>query len=178
MRYDLPMGPLALAFSTIIFFSQEAHATPTLVPVADIADEGLHAWVKEGELLVGVPDDDERPGIRPLVGLAPLVLPEDLSDWTPVGIRCKTIKMHAARIGERSIVAEVTGPDSHPSVRLVSEGKVLAEAPLGHPAQVCEVLVAQADIVPGLEVLVAWRMEQHQPPLQGLTVYRIPELAL
>ncbi|NOY25449.1 MAG: hypothetical protein GXP62_06205 [Oligoflexia bacterium] len=156
-----------------------ARATPPLVPAADVAEVGLHAWWRSGELVMGLPDREGRPGLRPLDSLVPVVLPDDLHEWAAVGETCVTRPESGGEIDGQRVLAKVRATAQGPVIELLAGDQVLAENALGRPAQVCEVLLVQADKLPGLEVIVAWRMElgPDQPGLRGLTVYRVPETA-
>lgn len=156
-----------------------AAAAPPLMPAADVADEGLRAWWRQGELVVGKPDQPGRPGLRPLASLAPTVLPDDLPTWATIGEDCVPRPESQADLEGQRVTARVLATAEGPVIQLLSGEQVLAENALGRPARVCEVLLAEADALPGLEVIVAWRMERAPGPgeLRGLTVYRVPETA-
>lgn len=168
---------LPLLFS--FFLSSVAVAAPPLVPAADVADVELRAWWRAGELVVGMPDQAGRPGLRPLESLAPTVLPDDLDDWAAVGDSCVTRPESRGDLDGQRVVAKVTASAEGPVIQLLSGKTLLAENALGRPARVCEILLAEADALPGPEVVVAWRMElgADQGELRGVTVYRVPETA-
>lgn len=154
-----------------------ASALAPLVPAADVAEPGLVAWWKPGDLLVGHPDQEGRPGMRPLVSLVPLVLPTDLNGYTRLGGACVAQPESARVIGGRRLRATVTASAEGPVVQVLSGDRLLAVNALGRPALVCEVLLGDADSLPGPEVVVAWRMELSEGELWGVTVYRLPEAA-
>ncbi|MCK6504766.1 hypothetical protein L6R53_15400 [Myxococcota bacterium] len=170
-----PLLPL-LAAAVVL---TPARAAPPLVLAADVADEGLRAWWRAGELVVGKPDEAGRPGLRPLVSLAPAVLPEDLSTWAAVGETCVPHPESQADLEGQRVTARVLATAEGPVIQLVAGETLLAENAIGRPVRVCEVLLAEADAIPGLEVVVAWRMERAPGPgeLRGFTVYRVPETA-
>ena len=147
---------------------------PPLMPAADVAQVGLVAWWRQGELLVGIPDSDERPGMRPLVNPTPTPLPGDLSGWEPVGHSCQDMPHAVALVGQHPVEGVVLGDDAQPIIALVQGDRVLAQNTLGRPAQVCEIRIVQADQLPGMELVVAWRTAD-KPPVSGITVFRIPE---
>lgn len=175
----LVLSPLPALLPVLLLLSGVLLATPPLVPAADVADLELRAWWREGELVVGMPDQAGRPGMRPLESLAPIVLPDDLTGWAAVGEACVTRPESRADLEGQRVVARVTTAGEGPVIQLLAGRQVLAENALGRPARVCEVLLAQADALPGPEVIVAWRMElaKDGPELRGLTVYRVPETA-
>ena len=148
---------------------------PPLIPAADIADSALQIWWRDGDLLAGLPDKPGRPGVRPLIDPAPLALPADLSDWTLLGEPCANAPSPAVRIGDLEVTASVAGVQDTPLVQLKSGARVISAYPLGRPAMVCGVLVAQADNLPGLELIVVWRSLEEGDALRGLRVFHIPE---
>jgi len=151
-----------------------AHAVPPLMPATDVAQVGLVAWWRQGELLVGIPDAEDRPGMHPLVNNMPTPLPGDLSSWEPVGHTCDDHPRGVAAIGDAAVEAVVLGDAVQPVIALMQGERVIAQNALGRPAQVCEIRIVQADKLPGLELVVAWRTEG-DTPIQGITVFRIPE---
>lgn len=156
-----------------------ARAAPPLVLVADVAEEGLRAWWRAGELVVGKPAEPGRPGLRPLSSLLPAVLPDDLDRWAEVGEDCVPHPESQADLEGQRVTARVLATSEGPLIQLVVGETLLAENAIGRPVRICEVLLAEADALPGLEVIVAWRMERAPGPgeLRGLTVYRVPETA-
>lgn len=135
-----------------------AQAVPPLVPAVDVAERGLGAWWREGDLLVGVADVPGRPGIRPLAGSTPVELPADLSGWEPIGESCRSPVEVTAQVNGHEVMAEVAGTWEWPVVRLWSGGRVVAQNALGRPAQACDIRIVQADDIPGPEIVVAWRL--------------------
>ena len=175
-----------------------APAAPPLIPAADVAEPALMAWWREGDLLVGVPTREGRPGLRPLVSLAPVALPASFDGWTPIGESCEPDPTADAVIDGQTVTAEVEGPLEAPLVVLRSDDRVLASNVLSRPVRACDLRIAQADDLPGLEVIVAWRQgvvgpDEGAPPapgavgpnappdapdaLRGIIVYHIPETA-
>lgn len=154
-----------------------ALAAPPLVPAADLAGPGLAVWWREGDLLVGAPQTPGRSGIRPLVDLAPMELPADLSGWKQLGARCRPNPTATVELSELPVVAELVGTPEEPVVQLRTGGRVVSSAALGRPARACEIAVAQADELPGLEVIVVWRPLDEADDLRGVAVYHIPEIA-
>jgi len=155
-----------------------ALAAPPLMPAADVAEPGLQAWWKQGELLLGHPEQEGRPGLKPLVNLNPVVLPEDLAGWVRLGESCVPRPESSREVEGERLTASVTASTEGPVVQVLSGERVVAQNALGRPAQVCEVLLAEADAIPGPEVIVAWRMElAGQADLRGITVFRVPETA-
>ena len=151
-----------------------AQAMPPLMPAADVAQVGLVGWWRQGELLVGVPGAKDRPGMRPLVGTTSAPLPGDLSAWEPIGHNCLEHPRGVAAIGGLPVEGVVIGDADKPIIALVQGDRTVAQNMLGRPAQVCEIRIVQADQLPGLELVVAWRTED-MVPVQGITVFRIPE---
>lgn len=152
-----------------------ALALAPLVPAADVADKGLQFWWRPGELYAGLPDQPGRPAVRPLEDPAPLSLPADLSGWTRLGAACPGVGRVSFELGEIEATAEVVGTPDSPMVQVRAGPRLLAQHPLGRPAEICEVRVAQADALPGLEVLIAWRPPEASDTLRGLRVFHLPE---
>ena len=158
---------LVLSFGLI----HQAHALPPLVTAADIAQPGLQAYVKPGEFWVGIPDDEGRPGLRPLVDLKPRVLPMQLDAFTTIGSTCQPAPTDTSTFGGLPLRATVGGDAIHPTVRVELQERPIAESLLGRPATICSLHLVQADEMPGPELIVAWRFEA----VRGFTVYRVPE---
>lgn len=154
-----------------------AFAAPPLVQAADLASPGLEVWWREGELLAGVSGQAGRPGVRPLVDLAPIALPQDLSGWTRIGATCKPSPTAAATLGDLAVVAALTGTPQEPVVELRAGERIVASAAVGRPARACDIAVLQADTLPGLEVVVVWMPLDPDSSLRGLQVYHVPEIA-
>jgi len=172
---------LALSVHALSVLSSPAHAASPLLPAADVADIDLRAWWRQGELVVGLPEAPGRPGLRPLESLAPVMLPADLDAWAALGDSCVTRPESRLKVGERKLTARVTASAEGPVVQLLDGKQVVAVNALGRPALVCEVLLADADALPGPEILVAWRLEvgdEAGGELRGFTVWRVPESLL
>ena len=144
------------------------------MPATDVAQVGLVGWWRQGELLVGVPDAPDRPGMRPLANATPAPLPGDLSAWEPIGHSCQEAPRGLGAIGDEAVEAVVTGDLAQPIITLMHGERVLAQNALGHSAEVCEIRLVQADELPGMELVVAWRLSGTDP-VQGITVFRVPE---
>ena len=151
--------------------SAPAFALPPLVIAADVAQPELSAFAKEGELWVGMPNQPERPGMRPLVDTQARTLPPSLEGFEIIGEECQPVPGDSAEFGGRPVKATVAGDAMQPVIRLERDERPIAHSLLGRPATVCSLHLLNIDRVPGLEVLVAWRFEE----LRGFTVYRIPE---
>ena len=165
----MKLGLLALALSA-----------PPLMPVLDLAEPGVVAWWREGELLVGVPGREGRPGLRPLVDLSPITLPEDLTAFELLGADCAEgpVSSAAATIDGHPVRLEVTSAEGAPILRLLGQDdRVLATNTLGRPARICALRLVQADALPGLEAIVSWRTGEATAEVAGLSVFRIPETA-
>lgn len=165
-----------LALSALLFCAS-ASATPPLVLAADVADAGLRVWWRVGDLLIGPPSGDPRPGMRPLIGPAEVAIPVDLAGWSALGETCAATLSVTFPLDGEPATATAEGTWELPVIRLRSRGRVIAEAPLGRPGRVCEIAVGEADAVPGLEVLVTWRLGGGSSELRGLNIYRIPDTA-
>ena len=151
--------------------STSALALPPLVTAVDIAQPGLTAYLKPGELWLGIPDEAGRPGLRPLVDLKPRPLPSSLSDFTTLGTECQAEPLDQAEFGGTPITARVAGDALHPVIQIERNERLIARSLLGRPATVCALHIAQADAVPGPELIVSWQMGN----IRGFTVYRVPE---
>ena len=152
------------------------------MPATDVAQVGLVGWWRQGELLVGVPSAPDRPGMRPLLSATPTPLPGDLSGWEPIGHTCQDDPRGIGALGNEAVEAVALGDEVQPVISLIQGQRVIAQNALGHPAQICEIRIVQADKLPGLELVVAWRMTRAEPqeatdsePVQGITVFRVPE---
>ena len=140
--------------------------------VTDVADRQLGAWWRAGELMVGV--EAEGIALRPLVGPDPISLPQDLSAWQVIGASCADAPQATFTLGERVVVARAVGSAEQPRVQLVVDDEVRAEGSLAPPAVPCEIVVAQLDPLPGLEILVAWRAGDGDAVVRGLSIFRAP----
>lgn len=158
--------------------SVTAQAEPPLVLAADIGAQGMMIWWRPGELLVGDPASSERPGLRPIISNAPLILPEDLSAWTAVGETCQDTPHAEATLNGQPVTVSIhTDPTQQQQVRLIASERLIAETPLGRPVQVCEIRLSEADPLPGPEVIIAWRFGEGDDQIRGLTVFRVPQTA-
>ena len=165
----LPLSPLS---------SGIAAAEPPLVLAADIGAQEMQIWWRPGELLVGDPNSESRPGLRPLLSDAPLSLPPDLSAWTPVGETCQQPPRAEATLDGQPVIASIhTDPTQQQRVRLIAGDRLIAESTLGRPVDVCEIRIDEADSLPGPEVIVAWRFGDGEQQIRGLTVFRVPKTA-
>ena len=163
-----------LGIALSLSLTGSAHALPPLMVAADTVRQDLEGFWKEGDFVVGVPSDPGRPGLRPLRGHSPIQLSSDMHDWTPIGKKCQDNPRSVGRFGGAPVEAIVTGDSMHPKVQLWMDGRPVAEALLGRPAEVCSLNIANADNIPGPELIAAWRINAPNP-LIGFTVYRIPE---
>jgi len=166
-RYALPLSLLAAV--------TRADAMPPLMPAADVAQADLVGWWREGELLVGVPTAPNRPGMRPLTSLTPMPLPSDLSGWEPVGHTCLDTPRGVASIGDRPVEGVVDDSANHPVVKLIQGERVVAQNALGRPAKICDIRIVEADSLPGLELIIAWRSPGEDDAMRGITVFHVPE---
>ena len=127
---------------------------------------GWGAWRKE----------DPRPAIRPLAGLAPVQLPDDMSDWNQLGPECKTtLRMNFEWEGQSAHAIWVASTDSA-SVDITVNDLSVATAQLGRPLVPCNIVATNADDLPGLELLLLWNSPGTNEPVFGLTVFRLPPL--
>ena len=167
---------LALA---ALLLSPAPPAAPPLLVAADLGEPDMMVWWRSGDLLTGNPKAEGRPGLRPLATEGPTVLPDDLSGWTPVGESCTEPPVATGTIDSADVkVTVIADPAAHQIVRLTAGKHILAENTLGRPATVCSVMLAEADALPGPEILVSWRVgEGTDSAIRGLTVFRVPETA-
>lgn len=153
-------------------------AAPPLILTRDVGGAGMQAWFKPGDLLVGTPNIAGRPGMRPLISDAQMVLPVDLEGWTPIGDTCQDPPRATNTINNVQVTATVTvDPTGHQIARLRAGDLILAEGAFTRPAQICALVLAEVDPLPGMELLIAWRLGDKPDDLRGLTVYRVPETA-
>jgi hypothetical protein len=155
--------------------SPTASAVPPLVPATDVAQPDLQAWWKPGDFIVGVSEAAGQPAMRPLVNLMPIVLPSNIDTYEKLGIQCQETVHASGNYGGHPIEGTVSGDSMNPRIQVMREGRLIAENLLGRPASICEIRLVQADNVPGLELIVAWQIVTDSNPIQGFTVYRIPE---
>jgi hypothetical protein len=149
-------------------------ATSPMPQVFETAEPGLRVWWREGDLLVAPPEGDPRPAIRPLAGLAPLILPEQMNDWNPLGLECSTEPSAEFQLENTAATAYWMPPWTTPSVEVRYGEQVVASAALGRPLQPCAIVAANVDSIPGLELILLWQMTGTDAPIRGLTVLRIP----
>ena len=161
----------------VLLLLATALAAPPLIRAAEVAEEGLRVWIRQDNLLVGVPSDPDRPGLRPLVSMAPIKLPPNLTEETALGHPCEDQSEEVGLLQGEKVVVAVRGPPDRPLVQLHSEGRLLAENVLGRPARVCAVRLVQVDDMPGPEVVVVWRPRNEDAPVRGVSVFHIPETA-
>ena len=160
-------------------WSSSSFAAPPLILAADVGEPGMEVWWREGDLLVGSPQQDGRPGMRPLSEQKErLQLPADLTGWTRLGKTCQDKPLATSLLDEAAITATIsTDPAGHQIARVQDGQRVLAENTLGRPVTVCALALVQADALPGLELLVLWTLGEGADPIRGLTVLRVPEMA-
>jgi hypothetical protein len=152
-----------------------ARATPPLVYVTDTADQGLRAWWRPGDLLVAGATGSA--GLRPLQAEPTAVVPADLSGWKALGARCASSAQARVALPGGEAEVKVAGTEMAPLLRIERGGQTLAESPLGRPARVCELLVANLDATEGLELAVAWQMGDPKAPISGISLFRVPDVA-
>ena len=157
-----------------ICLTTPAAALPPLITAADAAQPNLKSFWRPGVFWIGMPDKAGRPGMRPLVDTSSMVLPPSLESWTAIGETCQQPPAATSTFGGHPIEAVVAGDEMHPIIRLMRNDRPIADSLLGRPATICEIRIVEADAVPGPELIVAWRMDGPYP-VQGFTVYRIPE---
>gem|GEM_PF-1413031 len=165
---------LAVLSVFLLTGTPSAQAMPPLMPATDVAQIGLVGWWRQGELLVGIPHSPERPGMRPLISPTSTPLPGDLSSWEPIGHECMEQPRAVALVNDQPVEGVVLGDSTQPVIALVHAGRTISQNTLGRPATVCEIRIVQADQLPGLELVVAWRTAD-PTPVSGITVFRIPE---
>ena len=161
---------LVLSFS----LSPPSSALPPLVVAADVARPELRGFWKPGDFIVGLPQQQGRPGVRPLTGPEPILLPTDTQTWTPIGEDCDPAPKATGQFGGSPVAVVVIEDPTHPKVQMWMNERPIAEALLGRPSTVCNILIANADSVPGPELIISWRIDS-QKDLRGFTVLRIPE---
>lgn len=152
-----------------------ALAAPPLDLAVDVAEAGLQAWWRPGELLVGVPGRGDRTALRPLVDLNPTTLPSDLSGWTDLGTGCSTPARGELEVDGVSLSARIAGPPEQRVLLLEVDGELRAQQSLGRPVRPCAVRLGQADALPGVEIMVSWDFGEGAAATRGLSVFRVPE---
>jgi len=152
-----------------------AAGAPPLVHAHDVvAQKGLEAWWRPGDLLLIAEGPAGREAWRPLSDdPSPHPAPPALPGWTRVGAACSAAPSAAFTLAGKPARVWISGPPGAPELRVERDGLPLSAAVLGQPAVVCAVHVGEADAVPGLEIVVTWAVGA----LQGLTVLRLPEVA-
>jgi hypothetical protein len=155
--------------------SPAVEAVPPLVPATDVAQPNLQAWWRPGDFIVGVDGSPGQPAMRPLVNVTPMVLPIDISNYEKLGVECQDDVRAEGEFGGQPIAGSIAGDPMNPQIQITREGRLIAENTLGRPASICEIRIVQADHVPGLELIVAWKIDAESSPIHGFTVYRIPE---
>ena len=156
-----------------------AHAVPPLVLAAEVAGESVEIYVRPGSLLLSQRKAD-TPGLalRPLEGNGTSPLPADLDRWTAVPFGdCSGAPSFRWKRQAQQLVARVTGEWTAPMIEVTVDESVVAMAPLGRPARVCALHVADLDHIPGEEILVLWQTTPEASKSRGLTVMRVPATA-
>lgn len=154
-----------------------AFAVSPLILAADMAAPDLEVWWRDGEILAGSPGREGRPGVRPLVDIAPIAMPRDLGAFTQLGRGCAGPLGATFKLDALEVEAEMAGTPEEPVIQLRAGQRLLAASGLQRPMHVCAVHVVQADALPGLEVVVVWQPPENLSNLGGLTVFHIPDLA-
>ena len=180
MSRDSTRFPVFPAMAAVLLFAPGvARAVPPLVLAVEVAGESVEVYLRPGDLLLSQ-NKSETPGLalRPLEGDGPSPLPADLDRWTalPFG-DCDGAPSFRWKREDQNMAARVTGEWTAPMVEVLVGGTVVALAPLGRPAHVCGLHVANVDNIPGEEILVLWQTTPQATTSRGLTVMRVPATA-
>lgn len=149
-----------------------------LVVAADTAAADLSAWWRPGELVLQVRQHDQTTTVRPLAGPDPVAAPADWAGWSAVSPETcagPSPTHPQAAVPASSATVHLLGEEV-PTLELRDGDVVRAVGSLGRPAVACALRVAEADALPGPEILLAWATPDGQH--QGITVWHIPEAAL
>lgn len=160
----------------IALFLGSAVASTALTKDFEIAESGLRVFWRDGNLVVAPPKEDPRPAIRPLAGFAPIQLPDDMSGWLQLGPEC-TPKPSLGFDWEGQAANAVWNTSTENAFVDIKVGDVTkATATMGRPLEPCRMVTAEADGLPGLELLLLWTAPGPDDSLFGLTVFRLPPL--
>jgi hypothetical protein len=165
----------ALGLAGLVWGARPAAAAQPLVQAYEVAASELQVWWKERDLMVVTPGLDGLEARRPLVDTAVHAAPSGFRGWTRLGEACGTKSSNRTTFslaGKLAVVA-AGGDSAVPVVTIHRDGVLVAQAPLGQPAKACAVHVGEADALPGVEIVVSWILGS----IQGVTVFRLPELA-
>lgn len=163
--------------SPLLLLTLTAQAACPLVPAFETLDTALRAWWRPGELFVAPGAGDPRPGFFPLNSRLEGTAPPAGEGWRRLGERCDPAATATFTLQERPAVASLEGDWMAPILRVRVGERIAAELPIGHPAHLCALYVAEADATPGLEILVLWRNQAEVAVPQGISVYRVPDAA-
>ena len=150
-----------------------------LVMAADAASPDLEAWWRAGELVLRSGGPTASHAVRPLLGPDPVATPADLDGWSRVvPLTCPGPSPVRAVQGAppAGVDLRLEGEADALTVHLAVNDEIRAVGALGRPARACALWLAQADRLPGLEVMLAW--ETPDGAHRGLTVWHVPEAAI
>jgi hypothetical protein len=152
-----------------------AAAAQPLVQAYEVAASELQVWWKERDLMVVTPGLDGLEARRPLADAAVHAAPAGFPGWTRLGAACAGPGGNRTTfpLAGKPAVAAAGGDKAVPVVTVHRDGVLVAQAPLGQPAEACAIHVGEADALPGVEIVVSWTLGS----VQGVTVFRLPELA-
>jgi hypothetical protein len=162
------------SFAVLLAAASPAHALPPLLLAVDTADPGLRVFVRPGDLLLAGPTGDERPAVRPLLGPGPVPLPPSLDGWAALHAPCDGGTSAAFLRDGKPAEARLSVGPAAVEVAVLVEGRRVAEGALARPVSPCRLVVAEADALPGPEVIFTWT---GPGGARGLTVWRVPETA-
>jgi len=138
--------------------------------LAEAAANDGNAWITEGALVLGSPAAEGRPGTRPLESHSPLVLPEDTSAWTPLGVECKGPLQAEGSGGVFTLKPLQKAPVPATLATFLREGHPPAMATLPVGVTPCQAWVGEAGPAPGHELVAVWQIGE----TVGVTVWAIP----
>jgi hypothetical protein len=166
-------SPLA-ALCAVALCAAPAQALPPLLLAVDTADPGLRVFLRPGELLLAGPTGDDRAAVRPLAGPGPVPLPASLDGWSALHAPCDGALTAAFSRDGRPAEARLAVSPAAVEATVWVEGRLVAQGALARPVTPCRLAVAEADALPGPEVIFTWT---GPGGVRGLTVWRVPDTA-
>ncbi len=158
--------------------TNSAHAAPPLVLVGSVAAPQLRTWWRPGELLVASSSQAGAPAFDPLRPGWQTPLPDSMQGWNPLGATCSQPPKGKGQVGQQTAEVRLSPNSSgNPILSLYIGEQLVARGLLDQPVEICSLSLVEADALPGPEILAFWRLSRPGAPLEGLSIFRVPETA-
>jgi hypothetical protein len=171
-----------------------APAPPELRQRASVNTVDGLVLFKPGELLVGNPELQGRPAVRPLEGSELAQVPEQLDDYVILSAGCldapgephepSVISDEVLARGDlggdgrlEQVVVERRSPMAAPDVLVSRDGLIVGQGELPIPAVPCRGLVAEAEPEGDPVLLLIWTSRGANNTTVGVTVFELDEPA-